>query len=164
MTLADLMRKGSLRVLATATPATVATRETASAATVAEVATVAVATATGTKAANGAAPDLDPDRWCWPHSDAMTGAEIERMASRAAEFVSRGLNLIDANALADRLVSLERDADDRRICLECEHLSGWANAWRCDAWRHARLGGANVAADLVQLLQRCEGFKERSHD
>jgi hypothetical protein len=43
MTLSNLIRKGGLAQIATATPATLATQETASAATVAEVATVAVA-------------------------------------------------------------------------------------------------------------------------
>ncbi|MFO1352590.1 MAG: hypothetical protein U1F68_18735 [Gammaproteobacteria bacterium] len=43
MTLSDLIRKGGLAKMATATPATLATQETANAATVAQVATVAVA-------------------------------------------------------------------------------------------------------------------------
>lgn len=45
MTLSNLIRKGGLAQIATATPATLATHETGSAATVAEVATVAVANA-----------------------------------------------------------------------------------------------------------------------
>ena len=161
MSLADLMRKGSLRALATtafatATPATVATHEKGFTATVAEVATVAVANATDTKAANDPAPD--PDRWCWPHSDAMTGAEIDRMVLRIERFVVRGLNLIDADALADKLVIRDRDGDDRRTCLECDNLS----RRRCGQWQQAGIGGPEVSVDLVGLLQRCAGFARSS--
>ena len=157
MSLADLMRKGSLRVFATtafatATPATVATHEKGFTATVAEVATVAVANATDTKAANDPAPDSD--RWCWPHSDAMTGAEIDRMVLRIERFVVRGLNLSDADALADKLVIRDRDGDERRTCLECANLS----RRRCGQWQQAGIGGPEVSVDLVGLLQRCAGF------
>ena len=162
MSLADLMRKGSLRVFATtafatATPATVATHEMGRTATVAEVATVAVANAADTKAANDPAldPAPDPDRWCWPHSDAMTGAEIDRMVLRIERFVVRGLNLSDADALADKLVIRDRDGDERRTCLECENLS----RRRCSQWQQAGIGGPEVSVDLVGLLQRCAGFR-----
>ena len=159
MSLADLMRKGSLRALATtafatATPATVATHETGCAATVAEVATVAVANATDTKAANDPAPD--PDRWCWPHSDAMTGAEIDRMVSRVERFVARGLNLIDATALADTLVIRDRDGDDRRLCLECDHLRPGG---RCGVRTVADVPGGRLI-DALPILQRCNQFRE----
>jgi hypothetical protein len=157
MSLADLMRKGSLRAFATtsfatATPATVATGQPLSAITVAEVATVAVANASATKAAND--PALDPNRWCWPHSDAMTGAEIDRMVLRIERFVVRGLNLIDADALADKLVIRDRDGDERRTCLECDNL----RRRRCIQWQLAGIGGPEVSVDLVGVFQRCAGF------
>ncbi|MBC7731426.1 MAG: hypothetical protein H7306_05930 [Bacteriovorax sp.] len=163
MSLADLMRKGSLRALATtacatATPATVATHETGYAATVAEVATVAVAKSPDSKAANDPAldPDRDPDRWCWPHSDAMTGAEIDRMVSRVERFVARGVDLIDATVLADRLVIRDRDGDDRRLCLECDHLR---RAGRCGVRTVADVPGGRLI-DALPILQRCNQFKK----
>ncbi len=63
MSLADLMKKGSLRQFATVTVATVATVRPDSPPSVASVATVSVATAQK-QAAND--PALDPDRWAWP--------------------------------------------------------------------------------------------------
>ena len=33
----------------------------------------------------------DPDRWCWPHSSAMNGAEIETFAVRLHQFTGKGL-------------------------------------------------------------------------
>ena len=115
MSLASLIKKGSLRGFATATPATPATpatHGTFSPPTVATVATVAVA-----KSADGAAndPAPDADRWCWPHSAAMTGREIETFTARLSRFTDKGLSLDDGEALADKLVTRDREADDRRL-------------------------------------------------
>lgn len=100
----------------------------------------------------------DADRWCWPHSDAMTGAELDTFTARVALFHDRGLRLVNAEALADRLVIRDRDGDDRRLCLECTHLSGAGPGQRCGAWRQAGIGGHAVAVDLVRQPQRCPGF------
>ena len=171
MSLADLMRKGSLQRVAMATPATPATDRDQSARTVATVAGVAVANAPDCKAANDAAAPAatvdtvptsagapDPDRWCWPHSDAMTTAEIDRFADRLAQFSAKGLTLADADALADTLTRRDRDGDDRRACLECAHLSGWAGRRQCRGLPHAGMGGPMAAAGQVAVLQRCNGF------
>jgi hypothetical protein len=155
MSLADLMRKGSLRALATVTVATVATDEREKAPTVAEVAGVAVANSPDAKPE--AAP-TDLDRWCWPHSDAMTGAEIDRLVSRVELFVGRGVPLIEATALADSMVRRDREGDDRRTCVECSNLGGWAGARRCGAWRLAGLTGQSVPAQWIAMPQRCAGF------
>ena len=155
MSLADLMLKGSLRALATVTVATVATDEQEGAPTVAEVATVAVAKSPDAKA-EIVPPDLD--RWCWPHSDAMNGAEIDRLVSRVELFVGRGVTLIDATALADSLVKRDREGDDRRACVECANLGGWAAARRCGAWRLAGSAGPSVPAQWIAMPQRCAGF------
>ena len=101
MSLADLMKKGSLRQLATVTVATVATVRADSLPSVASVATVNVATAqkqepndpahilalvsTGmvSTLVSSTAPVLqDPDRWCSPYSTAMTGREIDAFTTR----------------------------------------------------------------------------------
>jgi len=54
------------------------------------------------------------DSFCWPHSSAMNGAEIDTFTGRLARFTDRGLSLDDAERLADRLVIRDRDGDDRR--------------------------------------------------
>ena len=95
----------------------------------------------------------------------MTGAEIDSFTARLARFTDRGLGLDDAEALADKLVRRDRESDDRRLCLECLHLSGQsAKAWDCRNWQRAgvafRARDARLSAALVFQLQRCDGFKE----
>ena len=108
-------------------------------------------------AANDPAPD--PDRWCWPNSDAMNGAEIDTFTARLARFTDKGVNLDDGEALADRLVMRDRESDDRRLCLECRQLAGFG-PWRCNQWRRAGLGQPGIPADMVRQLQRCDGFTQ----
>lgn len=105
----------------------------------------------------------DPDRWCWPNSAAMNSAEIDPFAARLHKFTDKGLPRNDGEALADRLVVRDRDQDDRRVCLECAHFAGHgAGSWRCGNWQAAgvaiRSRDAQLPADLVVQLQRCNGF------
>ena len=105
----------------------------------------------------------NPDRWCWPHSSAMNGAEIDTFTARRYMFTDKGLTRDDGETLADRLVLRDRDLDDRRICLECKHLAGHgAGSWRCGNWQSAGIASrsrdARLSADLVVQLQRCDGF------
>ena len=107
-------------------------------------------------AANDAIPD--PERWCWSHSQAMTGEEIDTFTARLARFTDKGLKLTEGVALANKLVTRDREEDDRRLCLECTHLAGFG-PWRCNQWRRAGLGQPGIPAAMVQQLQRCDGFK-----
>lgn len=105
----------------------------------------------------------DPDRWCWPRSSAMNGAEIDTFAARLHKFTDKGLARNDGETLADKLVERDRDDDDRRVCLECYHFSGHgAGSWRCGNWQAAGIAlrscDAQLPADLVVQLQRCDGF------
>lgn len=107
----------------------------------------------------------DPDRWCWPHSSAMNTAEIDTFTARLARFTDKGMNLDDAEKLADKLVTRDREDDDRRSCLECVHLAGHSlRAMRCGnrlkAGLAAQVNDAQLSAGLVVLLQRCDGFGE----
>lgn len=81
--------------------------------------------------------------------------------ARLARFTDKGLSLDDSEALADRLAIRDSERDDRRICLECTHLRG-AGAWRCGNWEIAgvaiRASDAQLPGEMVQLLQRCDGF------
>ena len=106
----------------------------------------------------------DPDRWCWPHSSAMNGAEIDAFRTRQALFTGKGISQGEAEAVADKLVLRDRDLDDRRLCLECSNLqSHWAGTWRCGDWQWAgiahRVKDAQLSAQQVQQPQRCGGFK-----
>ncbi len=94
------------------------------------------------------------DRWCWPFSNAMNTTELGRFTARVARFTDNALPLVEAEALADRLVIRDRDGDDRRMCLECAHLSGR----RCGAWQRAAIGGPVLPTSLLALPQRCGAF------
>ena len=181
MSLASLIKKGSLRGPATATVATLATVSPNIPPCVATVATVAVAKAPDTAANDPAptpAPDrpraaslaldavilaagtaADPDRWSYPRSTAMNTAEIDRFTARLARFTDRGVILSDAERLADLLVIRDREQDDRALCLECTHLQ---RAGRCGNWQAAgvaiRARDAFMPVELVRQLQRCDGF------
>ena len=101
----------------------------------------------------------DPDRHSWPHTLAMNSAEIDSFNARVQLFIRRGIGSTQAEGLADDFVIRDRDGDDRRLCLECQHLRGGGRSWACNQWRAAGLAGAGVPADVVMLLQRCGGFK-----
>ena len=107
----------------------------------------------------------DPDRWCWPHSSAMSTAEIDAFTVRLARFTDKGLSLDDAEALADKLVTRDRDNDSRRLCLECAHLQG-VGRWGCGNWKQATIGTRPADAGLAHVLvvtpQHCPGFKEHT--
>ena len=117
-------------------------------------------------AANDPAPvTQNPDRWCWPLSEAMNTGEIDIFTARMARFTDKGLSLDDGEALADKLLMRDRESDDRRLCLECFHLSGQSGrAWDCRNWQAAKVASrardAQLSAVLVCQLQRCDGFKE----
>ncbi len=103
---------------------------------------------------------VDPERWCGPNSAAMTGAEIDNFKARLSKFGDKGLTAPDGEALADKLVLRDREADDRRVCLECRNLSGYGPAsWRCSNWKAAGVGASGLPFDLVLLLQGCDGFE-----
>jgi hypothetical protein len=103
------------------------------------------------------ASSADPDRWYWPHSTAMNTVEIEAFTARLATFADKGVSHGEAEALADQLVTRDREGDDRRLCLECLHLQ-WYGSWHCGAWQSAIAAREGLAPDLIRILQRCDGF------
>ena len=164
MNLASLIKKGSLQGLATAKAANPAKHGTLTTPTLATLATLALAKAPDS-AANDPAPDAD--RWCWPHSTAMTGAEIGIFMMRLEQFTGKGLTLDDGEALADKLVKRDRESDDRRVCFECLHLAGRAaGSWRCGNWQRSGIvrqsKDAQLPGELVSKLQRCDGLTLKS--
>lgn len=116
--------------------------------------------------ANDLAQDLD--RWAWPASTAMTGAEIDSFTARLAQFTDKGLTLDAGERLADKLLIRDREQDDRRLCVECVHLAGYAGTWSCRNWQQADVAikqqHAHLPAALVTQLQRCDGFKNQINE
>lgn len=156
MMLVAMLKKGALRGFATATAtATTATHGHRRPPTVASVATVAAARAEKATA-NDQAPD--PDRYCWPHSEAMNRQEIEIFKVRLTRFTDKGMPLAQVEKAADRLVIRDRENDDRALCLECTHLQG-KGRWRCENWRAAEVAQERLAPDLITMLQRCPGLR-----
>ena len=105
----------------------------------------------------------DFDRWAWPHSAAMNGAEIDNFTARLTRFSDKGLIVVEAERLADVLLHRDRESDQRRSCLECRHLSGFGKtSWRCGNWQVAGITicarDTHLPADVVLQLQRCDGF------
>jgi hypothetical protein len=118
--------------------------------------------------AAGALPGNDLDTDCWPHSTAMTGSEIDLFTARLARFSTKGVIQIDAELLAAKLVTRDREQDDRALCLECTHLGGYGStSWRCGNWQRAGVAvqarDNQLPAGLVQQLQRCDGFDQALH-
>ena len=78
-----------------------------------------------------------------------------------ARFTDKGMGDDEGESLADQLVLRDRVGDDRRLCMECTHLQGFSR-WRCGNWLRAGVAlsaqDAQLPADLVGLLQRCDGF------
>jgi hypothetical protein len=93
----------------------------------------------------------------------MSTTEIEAFTARLARFADKGLTLDDAEALADKLVTRDRDGDHRRPCMECAHLQG-VGRWSCGNWKQAAIGTRPADAGLARVLvvrpQHCPGFKE----
>ena len=75
-----------------------------------------------------------------------TDAEIVTFEKRVAR--STWLGYTDAKGRAERLLHRDRDADDRRLCVECQHAGP---TWRC----------AKREAFMLDQLQRCPMFKEK---
>jgi hypothetical protein len=99
----------------------------------------------------------------------MTGTEITVFEARVHLFGARGLSLKEAEGIADKLVLRDRDADERRLCLECEHLQVLPeNHWRdhaelrCTNFAEAGLcvfaRDAGLSQAFARQLQRCHGF------
>lgn len=114
-----------------------------------------------TQAEPAAANDevVDPDRWCWPHSSALTGLEIDTFQARLARFTDMGLDLETAEKLADTMAIQDRERDERHSCLECTHLQ---SGWRCRNWQVAGVAlhpqDSRLPRAVALLLQRCDGF------
>ena len=96
----------------------------------------------------------DPDRWCWPHSDAMNSAELAEFMTRRARLMRWGWVESAAEALAERLAKRGRDTDDRVSCTDCQHY----RPGRCGNHDLAGLRVPDLSRDLAGLLQRCPGF------
>ena len=84
----------------------------------------------------------------------MNTAEIDAFTARLSRFTGQGLIVALTESLADKLVIRDREGDDRRLCLECPRLTGYAGSWRCGKWKQT--GDVRLASDEVTTLRRCD--------
>jgi hypothetical protein len=91
-----------------------------------------------------------------PELLAFLGAD-PRFNARRERLLRWGWNAADAEAMAERLIRRDREADDRVSCAaDCKHY----RPGRCGNHRAADLSTPDVGRDLAALLQRCGGFEE----
>ena len=87
--------------------------------------------------------------------------EQKRFAFRVGLFTRRGMTQPDAETLADRLFERDAERDDRRVCVECAHITadhprhGRGCFAAQQGWIH---GAARNLSPIPDLLLRCEAF------
>lgn len=158
MSLAALIKKGSLRGFATATPATSETGSHCTTPAVATVATVAVA-ATQDRAANDpgkAAPvaTVASQAPYWPNTQHANDSELDTMEARLMIFKRRGMDDAQADQLADKLLQADREQTGQSTCLLCKHFN--PSRKTCGNFRSAGVG--QEVGELAAMLQRCPGY------
>ena len=91
----------------------------------------------------------------------MNTAEIDTFTARRARFTDKGADPCCCRGTGRRAIQRDREMDDRHLCLECVHLRGGNDRWRCGIAVVAGIGlraDAQLPSDLTRLPQRCAGF------
>lgn len=88
---------------------------------------------------------------------ALLAGDAKHSARVRARLLRWGWPAPEAEAMAERLVRRDREADDRVSCAECAHY----RPGRCGKHPRAGLHSPGVARDLAAMLQRCPGFDPR---
>lgn len=99
-------------------------------------------------------PYMTPDQGDACHEGGWDDQEIESFVTLADRFKRMGRP--DAEHLAERLVLRDRDADGRRLCLECLELE---SSGRCAAARRGAIAGADRHLEPTpNILVNCGSF------
>lgn len=100
-------------------------------------------------------PYMTPDQGDECHACGWDDAEIRVFLARTRRFGLIGRS--DAEHLAERLTLRDRQADDRRMCLECRELE---LSGRCAAARRGAIAGVDRRLEPVSnILMRCTAFR-----
>jgi len=103
---------------------------------------------------------MTPEQGDECHERCWNDAEIETFSARSTRFTVLGRG--DAEHLAERLTLRDRQADDRRLCVECRELEA---SGRCAAARRGDLAGAERRLEPSQnILMRCPAFSGSAPD
>jgi hypothetical protein len=90
------------------------------------------------------------------HAGGWDDGEMARFEARARHFQRRGIAVIDAEDLAERLTLRDKQFDELRMCLECSHLT---DRGRCMAAISGRIKTVGRYYEPVQMqLKRCNEF------
>lgn len=93
------------------------------------------------------------------HEGGWDDAEIEAFLARSMCLNVRGRS--DAEHLAERLTLRDRQADDRRMCVECRELEAGG---RCAAARRGALASTERRFEPTpNVLMRCPAFRATVH-
>ena len=86
--------------------------------------------------------------------------EIARFMARVERLQNEGLTEMESEALAQTMLYRDRPAsgDDRRVCLECQHIKGAF----CQA--SESFGQRKNMQTVRTVLQRCDGFEIRKQE
>lgn len=157
MILANLIRKGGLAQIATATPATLATQQAQSAATVAPVATVAVAKSQTPATAMTAEEETAIRAWL-AHIEETDADIIAQVLNQCrADLEARAYFLRRADEVPRPLP----DDDDRRHCAQCANI---ARSGLCLAARRDEIIASRTYHPVDSLPRRCEGYAPGPND
>ena len=104
-------------------------------------------------------PFMTPDQGDECHEGGWDDAEIDTFMARSKRFSVNGRS--DAEHLAERLTLRDRQADDRRMCVECRELEA---SGRCAAARRGAFISANRRLEPApNVLTRCPAFIPTDH-
>ena len=102
-------------------------------------------------------PYLTPEQGDECHEGSWSDTEIEMFLARSARFSAIGRT--DAEHLAERLTLRDRQADDRRFCVECQELE---ISGRCAAAQRGDLANTDRRLEPSQNnLMWCPAFRGR---
>lgn len=86
--------------------------------------------------------------------------EVAPFLDRRDRLCRAGLNQDEAGLMAWKLERRDFEGDERRLCIECQHLTGSAGRWSCFQWRMLQIVSPDIPGDLVtSVLHRCGGFE-----
>ena len=94
----------------------------------------------------------------------LTDRQLSRMAFRVSLFNRRGLELEQAERLADRLVLRDAEHDDRRCCIECSERTMERRCLVAEResdrpFKERTLGAGRFGLGVIDtVLARCAGF------
>ena len=71
---------------------------------------------------------------------------------------------VEQSKIASFLLAQRKSWDDRKLCVECEHIKAFNGSWKCGNWQQASLttniNGSGLSWHLITLFQRCNGYSE----